>query len=384
LVATYDEHFEAKVTIRGCINGGVYAWIESNDFHYSRTDKASGQKDHKLCLSDDRKTNWTARPGDSHEGEQTITGQLDMGAEPQIIMNLVVWPDSTYSLMAGGGYPYLITQHSVEATTEACSGETKKNITIITPSLEEGEGGISTEGGETVIRGTLPPISSPLMVIYRGKVEEDEIKGDTVMIDKKEDAGSHKKYGGGTDEGSGEWHETMFASWHFKAVQPCDQVMEQLRKSMAFLAAYNDVTLLNSGLDGDAYDEEIGKLAAKIYGQSGGSGQGQGQGQYEATTDLGVNKNCELVGEDAFRDAQQKACMPDIVVDAIITHEMIHVGQCNNSKALFTRGFHDPLIQSKFEIEAYCTEINMLLNWLDDNCENDLSEHKDMVNSICQ
>ena len=90
------------------------------------------------------------------------------------------------------------------------------------------------------------------------------------------------------------------------------------------------------------------------------------------------------MGEDAFRDAQQKECMPDIVVDAIITHEMTHVGQCNDSKAMFTRGFHDPLIQSKFEIEAYCIEINMLLNWLEDNCENDLSEYKDMVNNICQ
>ena len=286
----YDEHFEASVTIKGCVNGGVYAWVESNDFHFSRTDKATSERDHKLCLSDDRKTNWTARPGDSFEAEETITGELDMSAEPQIMFDLIVWPDGSYSLMAGGGYPYLLTQHSVEASTEACSGETEKTTSIIAPGLEEGEGGISTEGGNTVIRGTLPPIPIPLMIGYRGKVEGDEIKGDTVMIDKEESASSHKKYGGGTNEDGGEWHETMIASWHFKAVEPCDQVMEQLRKSMAFLAAYNDVTLLNSGLDGDAYDEAIGKLAGKIYGQSGGSGQGQGKKEYEATTDLGVNK----------------------------------------------------------------------------------------------
>jgi hypothetical protein len=379
----YDEQFEASVTIGACVNGGVYAWIESNDFHFSRTDQASWQRDHKACLSDDRKSSWIARPGDSFEAEEIVTGELDMSAEPQIMLSLVAWPDGSYTLTAGGGYPYLITQHSVEASTEACSGETEKTTSIITPGLEEDAGGTSAEGGETMLRGTLPPVPMPLIVAYRGIVEEDEIKGDTVF-GQTEDAASHKKYGKEINEGSGEWHETMTASWHFKAVEPCDQVMEQLRKSMAFLAAYNDVTLLNSGLDGDAYDEEIGKLAGKIYGQSGGSGQGQGQKEYEATTDLGVNKNCELVGENAFRDSEQKACMPDIVVDAIITHEMTHVGQCTNSKALFTRGFHDPLIQSKYEIEAYCTEINMLLNWLDDNCENDLSEHKDMVNSICQ
>ena len=165
-----------------------------------------------------------------------------------------------------------------------------------------------------------------------------------------------------------------------QAIDPCEAVTAQLLESMALLAAYNDVTLLNSGLDGKAYDAAIGKLAGEILGrtltaQKGGKKQGGG---YHVSADLGVRaSDCKLVGKDRYEDVQKKACLPEIIFDAVIPHEIKHVKQCESDRALFIRGLkYDPVIQSRYEIEAYCTEIGMLFKWLDRNCEEDFSEQK--------
>jgi hypothetical protein len=382
----YDEQLEAKVVIGGCVNGGVYKWLESNDFYYKRSDKANWRRDHELCEDRERRTSWMAKPGDSWEAEQAIGGELDMSSEAQVMLFLMVLPEGNYSLTAAGGYPYRVTHNSFEAETNACTGKTKNTTTILAPDFGEGMGGITEEGESTVIRGQSYPLTLPLAVGYRGKIEGDVIKGNTVIIDKTESARTHLKYARGINEGQGELHEIMTASWHYEAVDPCDQVMHQLNQSMAFLAAYNNVTLLNQGLDGEAYDAEVGKLAGKIYAETVGDdgGQAAGQARYEAGTDLGVNLDCELVRENEYKESNRRSCKPEIITNAIIAHEMTHVAQCNESKALFTRGQHDPQLQSKYEIEAYCTEIYMLFDWMDRNCNTDLSGQEELADYICK
>ena len=79
----------------------------------------------------------------------------------------------------------------------------QKNIHNIAPGLEGSAGGISIEGGTITILGSLPLMPSPLMVIYQGKVEGNEITGNSVLFEKTEDAGIHKLYGKGINEGGG-------------------------------------------------------------------------------------------------------------------------------------------------------------------------------------
>jgi hypothetical protein len=298
----------------------------------------------------------------------------------------MVRPNGTYFLMATGGRPYLWSQTGVESETWPCSGNTKTINTFLSPDIKERSREVSSSGDTTIIQGPTHPMTLPLMVNYQGTYSGKVIEGETVIIDKKEPAVRHLLYGGGKP-GEGGWQETMTASWRFEVVDPCHAVTEQLRESMAFLAAYNDVTLLNSGLDGMAYDKSIDVLAGKIYSRTIAAQKGGGSsgGEYRASTDLGVDtRDCKLVGKELYEDAQKKACFPEIIYDAVIAHEMRHVKQCKKNRALFVRGLkYDPVIQSEYEIEAYCTEIGMLFNWLDRNCEEDFSEHKNMVNSIC-
>jgi len=381
--SSYTENKEGKVIIGACIKGGGYKWIESNDFIYSRTNEMSWENDHTLC--EDGPIKWTARPGSSGFARQTSTGHLDTDSEPRVTVMLMVRPNGTYSLMATGGRPYLWTQNTVESTTNPCNGKTKTLKSFLSPDIEKGSQEVSSSGDTTIIQGPTHPVTLPLMVNYTGTYSGKVIEGKTVIIDKKEPAVHHLLYGGG--KGEGVWQETMVASWRFEAIDPCEAVSAQLLESMALLAAYNDVTLLNSGLDGKAYDAAIGKLAGEILGrtlttQKGGKKQGGG---YHVSADLGVRtSDCKLVGKDRYEDAQKKACFPEIIYDAVIAHEMKHVAQCEGDQELFERGLdHDPLIQSKNEIEAYCTEIGMLFKWMDRNCEEDLSEQKKMVNSVC-
>ena len=381
--AMYDEKKEGELIIGACVNGGVYQWIESNDFQYSRTDESSWKTDHRLC--EEGRDSWIARPGNSSSAKQISTGHLDTGSEPRVMTSLRVRPDGTYSLIAGGGNPYLFNQNTIESLTDACTGKTKTTKTILSPDISEGSAGISSVGDTKILQGKTYPLTLPLMVNHMGIYSGDEISGEKVIIDKTEDAVLHALYGAGK-YGQGKWHEVMTASWHFEVVDPCNVVTEQLHKSMAFLAAYNDVTLLNSGLDGKAYDAAIGDLAGEIYSRTmAGQKGGKSGGKYKAGSDLGVRiSDCKLVGKDRYEDAQKKACFPEIIYDAVIAHEMKHVGQCESDRGLFIRGRkYDPVIQSKYEIEAYCTEIGMYLKWLERNCEEDLSEQKNMVNSIC-
>ena len=380
----YTESKEGQVVIGACFKGGGYKWIESNDFNYSRTDKMSWENAYQRCGKGSNE--WTARPGRSGFARQTVTGHLDTGSEPRVMVNLMVRPNGTYFLMATGGRPYLWSQNGVESETWPCSGNTRTINTILSPDIKERSREVSSSGDTTLIKGPTHPATLPLMVNYQGTYSGKIIEGETVIMDKQEPAVHHLLYGGGK-AGEGVWQETMTASWRFEVVDPCQAVTEQLGQSMAFLAAYNDVTLLNSGLDGRAYDEAIGKLAGEIYSRTMAAQKGGGSsgGEYRASTDLGVDiRDCKLVGKDAYEDAQKKSCQPEIIFDAVIAHEMKHVGQCESDRGLFIRGHkYDPVIQSKYEIEAYCTEIGMYFKWLDRNCGEDLSGQKDMVNSVC-
>lgn len=381
----YTESKEGKVIIGACVNGGVYKWIESNDFLYSRTDKISWKNDHLVC--EEGPNGRTARPGSSGFAKQTSTGYLDMGAEPRATVMLTVQPNGIYSLMATGGRPYLWTQNTTESTTNPCTRKTKTVKTFLSPDIKKRSQAVSSSGDTTVIQGPTHPVTLPLMVNYRGTYSGKVIEDKTVIIDKNEPAVRHLLYGKGK-EGEGVWRENMVASWHFHVVDPCEAVMEQLRQSMAFLTAYSNVVLTNSGLDGKAYNRAIGVLAGRIYAQTiaAEKGGGKAAGQYQAGTDLGVRiDNCRLVGKERYEDSQKKACYPDIIFDAVIAHEMTHVNQCESDWESFKRGLlHDPTIQSKNEIEAYCTEIGMLFEWLDQNCSaEDLSERKKTVGNLC-
>jgi hypothetical protein len=381
----YNEQLDATLIIQVCVNGGRYATVIAQDVHYERDDNAFWQRDHKMCLREDGKTSYRAEPGDTWSASQTMSGTLADETKPQMIINLIVGADGSYTLMAGGSVYYSMTQKEVITDKDGCDKEEKSTTTHIFPDSDSSSSSIDNEGPHRSLSGSLPPMPLPMMVIAHGKVTDGVISGDTMLIDDQKDGRHGSKYGKDINQGEGDWSERMTASWNLKAMDSCEQVKEQLRESMSFLIAYNDATILNQGLDSKAYDDAIGSRAAKMYAASWGAGSSGSQSHYEVETDLGVNSNCEIVGEDAFRESQKQACIPDAITDVIIGHEKTHVAQCQDDRDKFIRGLkHDPHIRSKFEIEAYCLEIDILLRWLSENCPYDISEYEDMIKYICQ
>ena len=83
-----------------------------------------------------------------------------------------------------------------------------------------------------------------------------------------------------------------------------------------------------------------------------------------ATTDLAVNNECEIVGEEAFREKNK--CGPPIIIDAILEHEKVHVRQCKAWGMLYKN--KTPQSEGGFEQEAYAKSASKLLSWMEMFC----------------
>ncbi|MBA1444095.1 MAG: hypothetical protein M3H12_18335 [Chromatiales bacterium] len=171
------------------------------------------------------------------------------------------------------------------------------------------------------------------------------------------------------------YQETTTASWSLKPKNPCMEVVDRILKDLAFAQAYGDRKIQDFAADKQEYEKLVSQRAYKNYtgrGFSRPDPDGNSGGAGESEVELGVNNDCKLEGDKAFKEKLLKECRPMIIFNAAYDHEMTHVRQCKKNHEAFS-GLK-PVDVGREEVEAYIVGIESMLSWMKDFCpERDMS-----------
>jgi len=216
----------------------------------------------------------------------------------------------------------------------------------------------------------------------QGTAPGDKIEGEKALLEVNKDQRSMETRCA-PKGGEGAFHQKMIARWHLDPEDPCDDVRDQLRQDLSYLVAYNNVELLNKGLDGTSYEQEVNRLAWKLYKGEAGI-PGGGQNFPPPTTNMGVGNDCTLHGAEKIKQKYEKLCVPEVIYDSILKHELTHQRQCRKDPAAFQRDSKTAVGRSRNEMQAYCDGVNILLGWLKDHCGGVDQEQQNLIQNLCR
>jgi len=182
------------------------------------------------------------------------------------------------------------------------------------------------------------------------------------------------------------FEQTLTVHWKFKPNDPCSHLIEAIKHDLAYAQAYLDKATRQKTTDMDQYKCYVDRKAYEIlYGSPppagalecdkkpgdpgagssspGGNEGGEGLGVGD---EIGVDGNCNLVNEQAYREKARRNCTPEEVVEAIIAHEKTHVNQCKTDRARYNT--KDTAIWGEMEVSAHLIGIDHMLKSLNRLC----------------
>jgi hypothetical protein len=193
---------------------------------------------------------------------------------------------------------------------------------------------------------------------------------------------------GGTKVIEQDENHTLTAQWNFRLTTPCDQAKEAIDHDLAYAEGYMDKETRKQ--DPDKYKCYVDRwVFEKMYGRPPDPGtldcekkpdptKGEVQGVGD---ELGVNSDCELVGEKEYRDQAAGKCLPDGVVNGVMAHEMVHVKQCKEQHERYNS--NDTGIWGDMEAEAHLAGVQYMLDWMRGNCpESDVKPFEKRMDAI--
>jgi hypothetical protein len=200
--------------------------------------------------------------------------------------------------------------------------------------------------------------------------------------------------------------ETLKVSWEFEIHDECEDIIDELKESISILRAYASEELINKAAkdgwdgshegDGEVYDERVAKEGVRQYRlhwwdpnyrppqDSLGNSDGRDEGG-SATIDMATNNDCEVKNEDAVREDYKRKCYPGILAEAMYQHELVHARQCADKETAGEYKSGTPKSYQKFEIEAYCTGLGIILDYAKKNCKDrDLKPYEKEYKRLCK
>ena len=82
--------------------------------------------------------------------------------------------------------------------------------------------------------------------------------------------------------------------------------------------------------------------------------------------EIGVDGNCNLVNEQAYREKARRNCTPDEVIEGILAHEKTHAWQCKTDRTRYNT--KDTAIWGEMEVSAHLIGIDHMLKSLNRLC----------------
>jgi hypothetical protein len=182
------------------------------------------------------------------------------------------------------------------------------------------------------------------------------------------------------------FEQTLTVHWKFKPNDPCPHLIEAIRHDLAYAEAYLDKATRKKTTDMDKYKCYVDRKAYEIlYGSPppagvlecdkkpgdtaagssspGGNDVDEGLGVGD---EIGVDGNCNLVNEQAYREKARRNCTPEEVVEGILAHEKTHVWQCKTDRTRYNT--KDTAIWGEMEVSAHLIGIDHMLKSLNRLC----------------
>jgi hypothetical protein len=193
--------------------------------------------------------------------------------------------------------------------------------------------------------------------------------------------------------------ETLRVSWEFDLVTECEDLIDELKESISVLRAYADDSILEKATkegidgthdnDGKTYDDMVGREGYLQYMSH------WWDPKYKmpdadpdilgtAAPDMGTNNDCEIENYEKVKADYKRKCFPGIMFEAINEHEKLHVQQCSDDKTGPEFKSGTPKSYQKFELEAHCLSVGMVLDYAKEHCKDcDLAPYKKEYKRIC-
>ncbi len=182
------------------------------------------------------------------------------------------------------------------------------------------------------------------------------------------------------------FEQTLTVHWKFKPNIPCSHLVEAIQNDLAYAQAYLDKATRQKTTDMDQYKCYVDRKAYEIlYGspppagvlecdkkpsgpgaESSSPGGNDGDDVLGVGDEIGVDENCNLVNEQAYREKARRNCIPEEVVEGIIAHEKTHVNQCKTDRARYNA--KDTAIWGNMEVAAHLIGIDHMLKSLKRLC----------------
>lgn len=175
--------------------------------------------------------------------------------------------------------------------------------------------------------------------------------------------------------------QTLTVHWTFKPNDPCPHLIEAIKHDLAYAEAYLDKAARQKTTDMDKYKCYVDRKAYEIfYGSpppagvlecdkkpgSSSSGGNDEPEELGVGDEIGVDGNCNLVNEQAYREKARRNCTPDEVVEGILAHEKTHAWQCKTDRTRYNA--KDTAIRGEMEVAAHLIGIDHMLKTVSRLC----------------
>jgi hypothetical protein len=133
---------------------------------------------------------------------------------------------------------------------------------------------------------------------------------------------------------------------------------------------------MRMGLNTKQYNALVKNTAIKNRREApGGGGKDK---KWESGDDLGTGNDCQVTGEENFRNRARQECAPEVIVDSVMAHEEMHQIQCKEEHQKFILGNQDPRAYRDNEKEAYCAGMQVLLDFLEEECSFNTQSYRNL------
>ncbi len=285
-----------------------------------------------------------------YEGEIPESKQRHGGKDGGEIHLMPMPPDRCMVIVACDMFLAVSGQGSSENIFPGQKEEDRNSIDYTTCPFEREPKGELGEDHQHFESHPIPYITGfgiPLM----GEYSEKEIRGEHVILNT-------------TGEKPGEMTKKVVATWSFKPQgDPCQAVYDLLYQDLAWAEAYNDPDLRGMAGNLSEYKSLVGHRAAEIYGDY------LPPGMMGASVSMSVDPNtCGIEGLDKAKELAENRCLPDVIVEAVLDHELRHAKQCQEEGEAF-RDVENLENRARFEIDAHIAGIKRLMKYVEEHCE---------------
>ena len=165
---------------------------------------------------------------------------------------------------------------------------------------------------------------------------------------------------------------------------PCEKGLEALKNALRWADAYSDPDVLNNSKNARDYVNNVENRGKEGFRQETG-------GEPDVSVDASVGTDCQLyIGDhvasfDEFRKwlSDTYAGYPPEVIESWIQHERKHMEQCYKDDDFGTEKDSKEDL-SNAEIEAYCAESQIIMDYLNSECEGAPPDLQKKFDTLCR